>query len=134
VIVNQGKRFFDDAKAAELVAAGAVWGLTTSAHAVVAGDTLASLLAAAPEATWTGYARVAISGPSAAVIVGTQAVVTFTSPVFFNTDSADHTFRGWFLYDPTSGLLIAADDLGADLTITAGGSYALVPSLTDDQA
>jgi hypothetical protein len=134
MIVNEGKLFFDDAKAAALVDAGAQWGLTTSAHTVVAGETLASLLAAAPEATFPGYSRVTISGPSSATIVGTQAVVGFTPPVFNNTDSSDHTFRGWFLYDPVSGRLIAADDLGAALTITAGGSYTLLPSLTDDQA
>lgn len=125
MIVNNGRLAFLDAQSAFNAA------LQLGLFDDDIPDDAANTLASYTESSFAGYARVTLGAVTAAALVGGRGQVTpVTMPVFTNAEAFDVVVYGWFLYDTTSGDIVAAHNVGAT-TIPAGLSLAVPLGITD---
>lgn len=94
-----------------------------------------TVLADLTEAAWSGYLRLTPATFGAAFLDSSNVAVTqAAAQAFNNTSGSTVTFRGYFLFDPTSTNLVYAENLGGDVPIVSGAAVLLVPSITDTTA
>jgi hypothetical protein len=102
--------------------------LFSNNHTPAANDVLANYT----EATFAGYAAVALADPGASTLSGNVATVTFAAATFTCTSGSQNIY-GWYLTDSgNTKLYYAQADPAAPVTVSSAGlnTYTVTVTLT----
>jgi hypothetical protein len=123
---NEGKVAILTAQLAAAPVAGMQMGLLTSTVPTDGTGTLADCVAA--EASWSGYARQAVSGWSTPTLQTDHSAASSSGTVTFSNTGGTTTpaITGWFWVDPSNTFTLFIGAYSPTFTIIAGGTFPTV--------